>query len=66
VSARLLALVMPGVVRFGRPRREARLETEAWAPGVVAFFERRGAVAASVAGRASRSTAFWRRALTGG
>ena len=29
------------VVRFGRPRREARLEREAWAPDVVASFERR-------------------------
>ena len=30
------------VVRFGRPRREARIETEAWAPDVVASFEGRG------------------------
>ena len=66
------------VVRFGRPRREARLETEAWAPDVVAFFEgrgtleairylvtgaRRSAASASAASRATSSAAFWRRAM---
>ncbi|HTO10010.1 MAG TPA: hypothetical protein VMQ51_00465 [Candidatus Binatia bacterium] len=66
------------VVRFGRPRREARLETEAYAPDIVASFEGRGALgtmrylitgarrsaaAASAASRATRSAAFWRRAM---
>jgi len=66
------------VVRFGRPRREARVETEAYAPGIVASFEgrgalaamrylitgaRRSAVSASAASRATRSAAFWRRAM---
>lgn len=66
------------VVRFGRPHREARVETEAYAPTVVASFEgrgtlgamryvisgaRRSAVSASAASRATRSAAFWRRAM---
>lgn len=32
------------VVRFGRPRREARVEREAYAPDLVASFEGRGAL----------------------
>ena len=32
------------VVRFGHPRREARIETETWMPDVVASFESRGAL----------------------
>jgi hypothetical protein len=66
------------VVRFGRPRREARVETETYAPGIVALFESRGALgtmrylvtgarrrqaSASAASRATRSAAFWRRAI---
>jgi hypothetical protein len=66
------------VVRFGRPRREARLEREAWAPDVVASFERRhalgtirylitgarrSAASASAASRTTSSAAFWRRAM---
>ena len=34
------------VVRFGHPRREARLVTEAWVPDVIASFEGRGALGA--------------------
>jgi len=66
------------VVRFGRPRREARIETELYAPDIVASFEGRGALgamrylitgarrnaaSASAASRATRSAAFWRRAM---
>jgi len=66
------------VVRFGRPRREARLEREAWTPDVVASFEgrralsairylvtgrRRSAASASAASRVTSAAAFWRRAM---
>jgi nucleotide-binding universal stress UspA family protein len=66
------------VVRFGRPRREARVETEVWEPDIVASFEGRGplgtirylvtgarrrAASASAASRATSSPAFWRRAM---
>ena len=66
------------VVRFGHPRREARIETDALAHDIVASFEGHGALAtirylitgarrraasASAASRATRSAAFWRRAM---
>ena len=66
------------VVRFGRLRHEARLETEAYRPDFVARFEgraplaairylvtgtRRRAASVSAASRATRSAAFWRRAM---
>ena len=66
------------VVRFGQPRHEAQIETEAYQPDFVARFEgrvplaairylvtgaRRKAASASAASRATRSAAFWRRAM---
>ena len=66
------------VVRFGRPRREARLENEVFVPDIIASFEgrdapaairyavtgaRRSAASASAASRATSSLAFWRRAM---
>lgn len=79
VAARVFSdVTIEPVVRFGRPRCEARLETEAYAPDLVAQFEgrgplaairylvtgaRRNAASASTARRATRSAAFWRRAI---